>query len=53
VLVSSVLYALVMSADLIIAGVHDGCFCLNSAATPATCGLDIDVPLTTLNKNPG
>src|SRR5712691_11110298 len=34
----------VMSADLSSSGVHDGCADLTSAATPAACGLDIDVP---------
>jgi hypothetical protein len=34
-----------MSADLIAIGVHPGCLFFNSAANPATCGLDIDVPL--------
>ena len=36
---------LVMSADLIIIGDQSGCSCLSSAAMPATCGADIDVPL--------
>src|SRR6478752_1992187 len=34
----------VISADLIIAGVHVGWAALTSAETPAECGLDIDVP---------
>ena len=34
-----------MSADLIIIGDQSGCRSLSSAARPATCGLDIDVPL--------
>src|SRR3979409_2333755 len=33
-----------MSADLISAGVQDGCLPLNSAAIPAMCGLAIEVP---------
>src|SRR3982751_4192297 len=36
--------AVVMRADLIMAGDHSGWRCLNSAAIPAMCGLDIDVP---------
>ncbi len=35
----------VISADLIAAGVQSGCASRSSAATPATCGTDIDVPL--------
>src|SRR3954466_14594489 len=36
--------ALVIIADLIIMGDQSGCSCLSSAASPATCGLAIDVP---------
>src|SRR4030095_9958134 len=49
---SSTSVALVMSADLIIIGVHSGCRFLSSAANPATCGLDIDVPLYRLKEKP-
>src|SRR5215208_6959183 len=43
----------VISADLIIAVVQLGCRCFSRAASPATCGLAWDVPLTRLNRNPG
>ena len=36
--------ALVISADLIMAGVQFGCACFMSAPMPAMCGLDMDVP---------
>ena len=36
--------AVVTSADLSTEGVHSGCACSNRAATPATCGVDMDVP---------
>jgi len=39
-----VLNAVVISADLMAAGDQSGCCCLSSAATPATCGLAIEVP---------
>src|SRR5262245_52192474 len=41
-----------MSADLIIVGVQSWCRFLSRAARPATCGLDIDVPLRTSNERP-
>src|SRR5215213_3207012 len=41
-----------MSADLISAGDHVGCASLSRAATPATCGLAIDVPLSRSNDRP-
>src|SRR5215213_4259486 len=41
-----------MSADLISAGDHVGCASLSRAATPATCGLAIDVPLRRSNDRP-
>src|SRR5688572_33051519 len=42
----------VISADLIIIGDQSSCRSFNSAAKPATCGADIDVPLYTLNDWP-
>ena len=36
--------AVVISADLICAGVQSGCLSISSAAIPETCGVDIDVP---------
>ena len=42
---SSTLVPVVISADLIAIGDHEGYSCLNSAARPATCGLDMEVPL--------
>ena len=39
--------AVVISADLIIAGVQVGCSAIKSAADPAECGLDMEVPLST------
>ena len=38
-------FAVLISADLISAGVHFGLACLTSAATPATTGVAIEVPL--------
>ena len=49
---SSTSKPVVISADLIAIGDHDGYFCLNSAARPATCGLDIEVPLYRSNRRP-
>src|SRR4051794_449341 len=43
---------LVINADLIAIGLQSGCRCLSSAASPATCGLDIDVPLSKLKESP-
>src|SRR5918994_7588619 len=43
----------VISADLIIAGDHDRWACRSKAATPATWGLDIDVPWIAWNSWPG
>ena len=40
-----VMLAVVISADLIAAGDHSGWASASSAAAPATCGADIDVPL--------
>ena len=42
-----------MIADLAIAGDHVGFACLISAKMPATCGLDMDVPLIDWNSSPG
>src|SRR6478735_7659580 len=39
--------AVVVSADLICAGVHERFSARSSAAAPATCGAAIEVPLTT------
>jgi hypothetical protein len=36
-------YALVMSADLTAIGDQSGWSCFSSAATPATCGVAMDV----------
>ena len=36
--------AVVIRADLIWPGVHDGCLAISRMAAPATCGDDIDVP---------
>src|SRR5262245_33373832 len=41
-----------MSADLIAIGDQFGCLSRSNAARPATCGLDIDVPLRTLKFKP-
>nr|CAB3485487.1 unnamed protein product [Digitaria exilis] len=41
--------AVVISADLILAGLQSGWLALISAATPATCGHDMDVPDKMLN----
>src|SRR5206468_2314902 len=49
---TTVCTAEVMSADLISSGVHVGCAALTSAATPAACGLDIDVPAIAWNRLP-
>src|SRR5262245_27907198 len=40
----------VISADLIIIGDQVGCSCFSKAATPATCGVAIDVPLKRLKS---
>ena len=40
----STLYAVVISADLMAAGLQSGCACRSSAAMPLTCGHDMDVP---------
>src|SRR5262245_29361449 len=50
---SSTSYPEVISADLIIIGDQDGWRCIRSAATPATCGADMDVPLYKLKSSPG
>ena len=42
-----------ISADLISAGVQVGCIALTSAAEPAVCGLDMEVPLTTAYSTVG
>ena len=42
----------VISADLIAIGDQSGWSCLNSAAMPAMCGADIDVPLKRSNSRP-
>src|SRR5215207_6849204 len=42
-----------MNADLIIAGVQSGWAWTSKAPIPATCGLDIDVPLIDWNNCPG
>ncbi|BAS90591.1 Os04g0573200 [Oryza sativa Japonica Group] len=47
--VLSCTYAVVISADLICAGLQSGWLALISAATPATCGHDMDVPDRMLN----
>jgi hypothetical protein len=49
---SSTSVALVMSADLIIIGVQSECRFFRRAARPATCGLDIEVPLYRLKESP-
>ena len=41
-----------MSADLIIIGDQLGCRLLSNAPRPATCGLDIDVPLYKSKSRP-
>src|SRR5210317_1974628 len=43
----------VMSADLTTVGDQVGCAWRISAATPATCGVDIDVPLRYAKFSPG
>ncbi len=42
-----------MRADLAAAADQRGCACLIRAKRPATCGLDIDVPLIDWNSSPG
>src|SRR5262245_4250387 len=42
----------VINADLIIIGDHVGCSCFNKAATPATCGVDMEVPLFRSKSRP-
>ena len=49
---SSTSEPLVIRADLIAIGDQSGCRSLSSAARPATCGLDMDVPLYRLNRLP-
>ena len=44
--------ALVISADLIAIGDQPGWRSFSRAATPATCGDDIEVPLRRLNERP-
>src|SRR6478672_13954714 len=41
-----------MMAALICSGVQSGCTCLTSAAIPAVCGLDMEVPLSTKKPVP-
>jgi len=41
-----------MSADLTIIGDQSGCRSMSSAARPATCGEDIEVPLSRLKSMP-
>lgn len=43
----------VMSADLMAAGLQSRCSALMSAATPATWGVEMDVPESMLNSRPG
>jgi hypothetical protein len=43
----------VVIADLIAAGDQPGCLLLISAATPARCGADTDVPDSKLKVGPG
>ena len=50
--VSRTSVAVVISADLIAIGDQSGWSCLNSAAMPAMCGADIDVPLNRSNSRP-
>ena len=45
--------AVVISDDFSAAGLKVGCSCVSSAAAPATCGADIDVPLIDWNSSPG
>uniref|UniRef100_A0A8R7PIU9 Uncharacterized protein n=1 Tax=Triticum urartu TaxID=4572 RepID=A0A8R7PIU9_TRIUA len=45
----SVVSVVVISADLMAAGDHVGCAFFSSAATPARCGHDMDVPDLTSN----
>src|SRR5262245_66583298 len=47
---SSTSVPVVIRADLIIIGDQVGCSCFSKAATPATCGVDIDVPLKRLKS---
>src|SRR5436305_14177032 len=44
--------AVVMRADLISIGSQSGCLDMSSAATPAMCGVDIEVPDSTSHKLP-
>jgi len=41
-----------ISADLICDGVQVGCTDFSSAAEPAECGLDIEVPVNSANAGP-
>ncbi len=45
--------AVVMIADFATAALHLGCACLTRAKTPATCGLDIEVPPMDWKSSPG
>src|SRR5690606_39224420 len=44
--------AVFMTAALICCGVHVGCVCATSAAMPATCGEDIEVPEYVTRSSP-
>lgn len=46
------LFAVVNRAEAIIDGVHDGCNCLISAATPPTCGAAMLVPDSSAKRWP-
>ncbi len=43
--------AVVMRADLTIMGVNSGCAAMYRAASPVTCGADIDVPDSGANRS--
>src|SRR5262249_57988303 len=50
---TTVVLALVISADLIWPGDQSGCSALSSAPAPATCGDDMDVPVIAWKSSPG
>jgi hypothetical protein len=50
---TTLVVAVVISADRIRPGLQSGCRALSQAAPPATCGDDIDVPAIAWNRSPG
>src|SRR5512143_1189304 len=52
-LLRTLVLAVLINADLAIAGVQSGCACFSNAYMPAVTGLDIDVPAIAWNSSPG